>query len=66
MNHLRFLKYFDEVARAGSIRQAELLSTTKHPASANFGAHSVEVAPPAEKMAKSGFIATASAKVRTT
>ena len=22
MNHLRFLKYFDEVARAGSIRQA--------------------------------------------
>jgi len=32
------------------------------PTSANFGAHSNEVSPPAEKMAISGFAATASDK----
>src|SRR5690606_8375610 len=45
----------------GSIRQAEELSTTVVPASANFGAHSKDVSPPAEKIAICGFAATASA-----
>ena len=45
----------------GSIRQAEELSTTVVPTSANLGAHSSEVPPPAEKMAMSGRAATASA-----
>src|SRR5680860_700327 len=47
---------------SGSMRQAEELSITVVPASANFGAHSNEVSPPAEKMAISGLAATASAK----
>src|SRR5690348_8281690 len=38
----------------GSILQAEELSTTVMPASANFGAHSREVPPPAENNATSG------------
>src|SRR5690606_24926398 len=46
----------------GSILQAEELSTTMVPASANFGAHSKEVPPPAEKIAISGFSETACAK----
>ena len=49
----------------GSIRQAELLSITNVPTSANFGAHSKEVSPPAEKIAKSGRISTAVAKPTT-
>ena len=43
----------------GSIRHAEELSITVVPASANFGAHSSEVSPPAEKIAISGRISTA-------
>ena len=46
----------------GSILQAEELSTTVVPTSANFGAHSKEVSPPAENNAISGFIETAVAK----
>src|SRR5688572_28794177 len=41
----------------GSIRQADELSITVIPASANFGAHSSEVLPPAEKIATAGFAA---------
>src|SRR5690606_2639959 len=41
------------------IRHADELSTTKVPTSAKRGAHSSEVAPPAEKTAISGFNATA-------
>ena len=44
----------------GSILQAEELSITTVPISANFGAHSREVPPPAEKIAISGFNAIAS------
>src|SRR6476620_7591901 len=43
-----------------SILHAEELSITVMPASANFGAHSNEVLPPAEKMATAGFAAIAS------
>ena len=43
----------------GSILQAEELSITTVPTSANLGAYSREVLPPAEKMAISGFIAIA-------
>ena len=39
----------------GSIRHAEELSITVIPASANFGAHSCEVLPPAENKAMPGF-----------
>src|SRR5688500_20366652 len=39
----------------GSILHAEELSMTVIPASANLGAHSSEVLPPAEKIATSGF-----------
>src|SRR5690554_3097082 len=46
----------------GSIRHAEELSITVVPISANFGAHSKDVFPPAEKRAISGFNETASAK----
>src|SRR5690606_32753402 len=46
----------------GSILHAEELSITVVPASANFGAHSKDVPPPAEKIAISGLTATASAK----
>src|SRR5829696_1980875 len=45
---------------AGSILHAEELSITVIPASANFGAHSNEVLPPAEKMATAGLAAMAS------
>ena len=41
------------------MRQAEELSITVVPAAANFGAHSKEVAPPAENNATSGCISTA-------
>src|SRR5688572_12998230 len=44
----------------GSILQAEELSITVIPAAANFGAHSREVLPPAEKIATAGFAAIAS------
>ena len=47
------------------MRQAELLSITTVPTSANLGAHSKEVSPPAEKIAKSGFILTAVCKLTT-
>ena len=43
----------------GSMRQAEELSTTVVPASANRGAHSSDVSPPAEKIAMSGRMAMA-------
>src|SRR5690606_35098052 len=46
----------------GSIRQAEELSTTVVPAAANFGAHSKDVSPPAEKIARSGSAANAVSK----
>ena len=49
------INFFD-----GSIRQAEELSITVVPAAANFGAHSNEVEPPAEKMAMSGLADIAS------
>ncbi|MBU3743360.1 MAG: hypothetical protein FGM61_02275 [Sediminibacterium sp.] len=49
----------------GSILQAELLSITYVPTSANLGAHSNEVSPPAEKIATSGFIETAVSKPTT-
>ena len=48
---------------SGSILQAEELSITVVPTSANFGAHSKEVPPPAENNAISGFLATASSRV---
>src|SRR5215207_431078 len=50
---------------AGSILQAEELSITVIPASANFGAHSREVLPPAEKIATLGFAAIASVMLTT-
>src|ERR1700743_3112795 len=50
---------------AGSMRQAEELSTTVMPAAANFGAHSREVLPPAENRARAGFAAIASAALTT-
>src|SRR6202008_4504443 len=50
---------------AGSILQAEELSITVIPASANFGAHSNEVLPPAEKIATAGFNAIASVMLTT-
>src|SRR5450755_1599130 len=49
----------------GSILQAEELSTTVIPAAANFGAHSSEVAPPAEKSAIAGLAAIASVALTT-
>src|SRR5690625_6444594 len=45
---------------AGSNLQAEELSITIVPASANLGAHSREIFPPAEKKAKSGCFSKAS------
>ena len=44
-----------------SIRHADELSITVVPTAANFGAHSLEVFPPAESIAMSGCAATASA-----
>ena len=41
----------------GSILHAEELSITRIPAAANFGAHSVEVPPPAENIATAGLAA---------
>src|ERR1700722_5749582 len=49
----------------GSMRQAEELSITVMPAAANFGAHSREVLPPAEKRATAGFAAIASIALTT-
>src|SRR5687768_10823584 len=49
----------------GSMRQAEELSITVIPASANLGAHSNEVLPPAENKATAGFAAIASAMLTT-
>src|SRR5690606_21467643 len=49
----------------GSIRHADELSITVTPASANFGANSVDVVPPAENKATSGFSAIASEGVTT-
>src|ERR1043165_8298257 len=49
----------------GSIRQAEELSITVMPASANLGAHSREVLPPAENSATAGFAAIASVMLTT-
>src|ERR1044071_1774133 len=49
----------------GSIRQALELSITVMPASANFGAHSSEVLPPAENKAIAGLAAIASAMLTT-
>ena len=43
----------------GSILQAEELSITVVPTAANFGAHSKDVSPPAEKIARSGVISRA-------
>ena len=43
----------------GSILQADELSITTVPTSANFGAHSNEIAPPAEKIAMSGSLSSA-------
>ena len=45
-----------------SIRQAELLSITTVPTSANLGAHSRDVPPPAENMAMSNLRSTAVCK----
>ena len=47
------------------IRHALLLSITTHPVSANFGAHSKLVSPPAENKAISGEAATAVARETT-
>ena len=41
----------------GSILHADELSITRIPAAANFGAHSVDVPPPAEKIATAGLAA---------
>ena len=49
----------------GSIRQAEELSMTVVPASANLGAHSRDVLPPAENKAMSAFMSTAVCKLTT-
>src|SRR4051812_26741191 len=38
------------------MRHADELSTTRHPASANFGASSKEVLPPAENNARAGLM----------
>ena len=46
----------------GSILHAEELSITTVPLLANFGAHSEEVLPPAEKIAMSGLSSTAFSK----
>jgi hypothetical protein len=49
----------------GSILHAEELSITVIPASANFGAHSRDVLPPAEKIATFGLAAIASVMLTT-
>src|SRR5215203_686107 len=49
----------------GSMRHAEELSTTVIPASANLGAHSNEVLPPAENKASCGLAAMASSMLTT-
>ena len=49
----------------GSIRQAEELSITTVPTSANLGAHSRDVDTPAENKATSGCIETAVSKPTT-
>ena len=49
----------------GFIRHAEELSITTVPIAVNFGAHLIEVSPPAEKRAISGDIFSASSKVTT-
>src|ERR1044072_5047028 len=49
----------------GSMRQADELSITVMPASANLGAHSSEVLPPAENKATAGFAAIASVMLTT-
>src|SRR6187402_2845716 len=49
----------------GSILQALELSITVMPASANFGAHSSDVLPPAEKIATAGFAAIPSVMLTT-
>ena len=49
----------------GSILHADELSITVMPAAANFGAHSSEVPPPAEKMAIAGFLLMASVALTT-
>src|SRR5919112_1403284 len=49
----------------GSILHALELSITVIPASANFGAHSSDVLPPAENKATSGFAAIASVMLTT-
>src|SRR6476620_5636643 len=49
----------------GSILHADELSITVIPASANLGAHSREVPPPAEKIATSGFAAIPSSMLTT-
>src|SRR5450631_666059 len=49
----------------GSILQAEELSITVMPASANLGAHSKDVPPPAEKIAMAGFKRIASVALTT-
>src|SRR5215471_18504155 len=48
-----------------SIRHAEELSITVIPAAANWGAHSREVDPPAEKIATAGLAFIASAALTT-
>ena len=48
-----------------SIRQAEELSITTAPESANFGAHTNDVDQPAENKAISGLIETAVSKLTT-
>ena len=50
---------------AGSILQAEELSITVVPASANLGAQAKEVSPPAENKATSGCMSTAVCKPTT-
>ena len=50
---------------AGSILQALELSMTTIPASANFGAHSKDVLPPAENNAMAGFALIASCALTT-
>ena len=49
----------------GSILHADELSITRIPAAANFGAHSVEVPPPAENIANAGFAAIPSSMLTT-
>ena len=50
---------------SGLIRQADELSITVQPTSANYGAHSVDVPPPAENKAMCGFLAAASSMLTT-